>query len=113
LHLISKKPEFYLYIKIGYSFVAKMDGEIVGMLLVSKHSCYSKRLFVDYIAINPVYQGKGVGLLLYKALINKAKKSEIAVIKALISLDNPNSIKLHEKVGFHLKDRKEAVLERF
>jgi L-amino acid N-acyltransferase YncA len=48
--------------------------------------------------------------LLYKKLIEKAEQTGIKKITGLVNTDNPNSIKLFEKVGFKLNDRKEGVL---
>jgi L-amino acid N-acyltransferase YncA len=48
--------------------------------------------------------------LLYEKLISIAKQKKVEKIEALINTDNPNSMKLHKKMGFMLKDRKEAIL---
>jgi len=53
----------------------------------------------------------GMGLTLYESLIKKARETGISVIETVINIDNPNSIKLHEKAGFTLQDRKVAVLK--
>jgi len=44
--------------------------------------------------------GKGIGTELYAALITKLKKTNKHSIIAAISLPNPKSIVLHEKMGF-------------
>ena len=61
--------------------------------------------------VNSKTQGKGIGLLLYQKLIKKAKQTGIKKIWSLINIDNSQSIKLHEKIGFKLNDRKEAILD--
>jgi L-amino acid N-acyltransferase YncA len=66
---------------------------------------------VRYIGVKPEAQGQGVGQLLYKKLIETAKQTGIKKIIGLANVDNPSSIKLFEKVGFKLSDRKQAVLE--
>ena len=110
-HLVSRKSEFQTNVDTGYCFVAEDDGEIIGFLLSYETLPFRGTLYIHYIGLNPEYQGKGVGFLLYKKIIDKAKEKQIKEIRALINLDNPKSIKLHEKLGFKLSDRKEAVLE--
>ena len=61
--------------------------------------------------VSPKTQGKDIGLLLYQKLIKKAKQAGIKKIWSLINIDNPQSMKLHEKIGFKLNDRKEAILD--
>lgn len=110
-HLISRKTEFRTNVETGYCFVAEDDGQIVGFLLSHETLPFPGTLYIRYIGLDPKYQGKGIGMLLYEKLIEKAKQKHIKQINALINLDNPQSIKLHEKSGFSIKDRKEAVLE--
>ncbi len=110
-HLVSRKPDFLEYVKEGYSFMAKLNGEIVGFLLAAREFPKLKNLKVEYTAVDPAYQGQGIGLELYKALIAKAKERKVRKITAFINLDNPPSMKLHLKAGFQLQDRKEAVLK--
>lgn len=110
-HLVSRKTEFQINVDSGYCFIAEDDGKIVGFLLSHETLPFHGTLNISYIGLNPEYQGRGVGLLLYQKLIEKAKQKRIEQIKTHINLDNPKSIKLHEKAGFKLKDRKEAILE--
>ncbi len=44
--------------------------------------------------------GKGYGTLLYKALIGELRKKEFHVVLGGITLPNPASVALHEKMGF-------------
>jgi L-amino acid N-acyltransferase YncA len=44
--------------------------------------------------------GKGYGSLLYKALIEELRKKEFHVVLGGITLPNPASVALHEKMGF-------------
>lgn len=110
-HLVSRKNEFDINVNSGYCFVASINNRIIGFILAYETQPFLGSIYIRYIGINPKYQGQGIGSLLYKRLISKAKKNNIKKITALINLDNPKSMKLHEKAGFTLKDRKEAVLE--
>ena len=110
-HLVSRRKEFGINVKTGYSLVATMDGKTIGFLFAYKTLPFHGALYIHHLAIEPNFQGKGVGALLYKELIRLAKPTKIKRIVALINLDNPKSMRLHEKLGFKLQDRKEAILE--
>lgn len=109
-HLVSRKTEFQQNVDTGYCFVAKDGDTIIGFLLSYETLPFRGALYIRYIGLHPAYQNKGIGLLLYEKLIEKAKQNHIKEIKAFINLDNPTSIKFHEKAGFTLCDRKEATL---
>ena len=110
-HLVSRKSEFQINVDTGYCFVAEKDRKIVGFLLAHEILPFRRYLYIRYICMHPDLQGVGIGSLLYNRLIDKAKRNGVKEIRSLINLDNPHSIKLHEKVGFTLNDRKEAVLK--
>jgi len=110
-HLITRKSEFTINIKSGYCLVACFNNEILGFIFAHQDRDFKGDLYIRHIAIIPKYQGKGIGVLLYKDLIKRAQKNGLKKIHVLINLDNPSSIKLHKKVGFILKDRKEAILQ--
>jgi L-amino acid N-acyltransferase YncA len=110
-HLVSRKSEFDTNIETGYCFVAHNDKKIIGFILAHETLPFHGTLYVRYIGIDPDFQGKGIGLLLYYKLIEKARQTGIKEVQALINTDNPWSIKLHEKTGFSLINRKEAVLQ--
>lgn len=109
-HLISRKNEFIINVNSGYCFVAILNNKIIGFLFAYETQPFLGNIYVRYIGIDTKYQGRSVGLLLYKELIKKARKNNIKRITALINLDNPNSMKLHKKAGFNLRDRKQADL---
>lgn len=109
-HLVSRKSEFDNNIHSGYCFVASENNRIIGFILAYETRPFLGNIYIRYIGIHTKYQGRGIGILLYNKLIKKARKNNIKRITALINLDNPNSMKLHEKAGFTLSDRKEAVL---
>ena len=110
-HLKSRSSEFETSANTGFSFVAIHDGKIVGFIFAYETLSFHGRLHIHHIAIHPQYQNQGIGMQLYKRLVKKAKQKDIKKIIALINLDNPASIRLHEKLGFTLKDRKEATLD--
>jgi len=110
-HLVSRKSEFQINVDTGYCFVAEDEKkDIVGFVMAHETLPFRGTLYIHYIGVRPEAQGQGVGQMLYRKLIEKAEQTDIKKITGLINIDNPNSIKLFEKVGFKLNDRKEAVL---
>lgn len=110
-HLKSRLSEFEANLNTGYCFVAVINKKMIGFVFAHEMLPFRGKLYIRHIAVHPDYQGQGMGPLLYKKLIEKAKRTQITEIAALINIDNPQSIKLHEKAGFILKDRKEAILK--
>ena len=110
-HLVSRKREFQINVDSGFSFVAAKDNQLIGFLLAYETHPFRGTIDIRHIAIAPEFQGKGIGVLLYNALIKKARFSKMKDIRALINTDNPNSMQLHHKVGFTLIDRKEAIFK--
>lgn len=110
-HLVSRKSEFAINVDTGYCFVVENSGQVVGFILAYETLPFHGTLFIRYIGINPTYQGKGIGLVLFKRIIEKAKENNISAIQSLINIDNPPSVKLHEKAGFKISLRKQAILE--
>lgn len=110
-YLVSRKSEFKINLETGYGFVAVQDNTIVGFIFAHETLPFRGTLYIRHVTLKPDYQGHGIGGLLYKEVISKAKKDGIKKIVALINPDNPKSMKMHEKADFVLKDRKEAILE--
>lgn len=107
--LITKKSEFKKNCQTGFSFVAEINNQIVGFIFSQETSPFTDKIYVRHIAIHPDYQAKGIGKKLYKSLMGKAKKTGKKEIIATINPDNPPSIKLHEQLGFKVKDWKLAT----
>jgi L-amino acid N-acyltransferase YncA len=111
-HLVSRKSEFQINVDTGYCFVAEDEmKKIVGFVLAHETLPFHGKLYIRYVGVKPEVQGQGTGELLYRKLIGKAEQAGIREITGLVNTDNPNSIKLFEKVGFKLDDRKQAILE--
>jgi L-amino acid N-acyltransferase YncA len=110
VHLESRRADFELNLAAGYCFVGVVAENVVGFILAHETLPFRGTIYVRHIAVHPVYQGSGIGVLLYQAVREKALRTGIRKITALINLDNPSSMKLHAKMGFELIDRKQAVL---
>jgi len=77
-------------------------GRILGYAYASswkKRNAY-RHTVESTIYLDSAAHGRGVGSLLMEALLDELKRSSIHAVIACISLPNPSSIKLHEKLGF-------------
>ena len=54
------------------------------------------------IYLAPTAQGKGIGTKLYAALMSLLQKQGYRKTYAIITSDNPGSVRFHEKTGFRL-----------
>jgi len=107
----SRKSEFEINVNTGYSFVAEEGSKILGFIFAYETLPFKGTVYIRHIAVHPDFQSQSVGEKLFNRLINKAKANGIKKISSGINIDNPSSIRLHEKVGFKLVDRKGAYLE--
>jgi len=110
-HLVLKRSEFLVNIGTGFGFVAESGGRIVGFVLAHETLPFRGSVYIRHIAIVPGFQGREIGGKLLEAVIEKAKSMGMKKVWSMINTDNPRSMKMHEKVGFKLRDRKEAVYE--
>ena len=110
-HVVSEMPGFGDIVRGGYCFTALEKDRVVGFLVAYSTFPFENKNIIKYIAVDPILHGKQIGMLLYKKLIEKAQTDTVQEINALINLDNTKSLRLHEKMGFNLKDRKQAVLK--
>lgn len=60
------------------------------------------------IAVSEKYKGKGLGLIMMNQLISFAKQNRVKQIKLSVDNDNTPAIKLYEKLGFKLTEKKEV-----
>ena len=90
---ISEKYPYYVYVE---------SGKVVGYCYVSswkKKAAYSKTV-ESTVYIDKDFLGKGIGRELMNKLIIKLKEKSFHAVIACITIPNPTSVKLHEKLGF-------------
>ena len=95
--------------------IYEKDNEVVGFLISmgpnkpyvnANYEWFSERynnlLYIDRIAVDPKYIGKGIGSFLYKNLFELSKNEDFSKFACEINLVPPNepSILFHKKHGF-------------
>jgi len=105
------QARFNFYLKMGSSFVAEENGEVIGYVasqtIPFMHG-FDKLLWIEYIVVKSKHKRKGVGTTLLRNLIDYAKRNRIDRIYTTINPDNEASVKLHLKAGFNVKNWKVA-----
>lgn len=87
----------------GYPWlVAELDGNLVGYAYASR---WRERLAYRYTAESTIYLaqdcgGHGYGKQLYSILLDELRASSIHAVIGVITIPNPASVALHEKLGF-------------
>jgi phosphinothricin acetyltransferase len=87
----------------GYPYlVAETQSEVAGYAYASQWRSRSAYRFTaeSTVYLDPVHSRKGIGSALYIALLERLKAMGMHVVMGVITLPNPSSIALHEKLGF-------------
>jgi len=91
-------PQKFILDKGGVIFIALLDGQVVGCCALIVHEHFTCEL--AKLAVDPNFQGQGIGLLLASTLIKKAKQLSFKNIFLEGSTKLPASISLYRKLGF-------------
>jgi len=87
------------YSQISYATVMEHGGKIIGFQMTTTNA-YNAHL--ARLAVLPGEQGRGVGTALVMDMLSHFKPPFIREITVNTQQDNPNSIKLYQKLGFVL-----------
>jgi len=102
---------FNFYVNRGSTFVAEKDGIVVGYVAtqaIPYMRGHDKILWIEYVVVKSKFRRQGVGTALLHKLAAYAKGGKIDQIFSTIDPDNEASIRLHQKLGFSVKDWKVA-----
>ncbi|WP_270090607.1 GNAT family N-acetyltransferase [Sphingobacterium sp. SYP-B4668] len=64
-------------------------------------------LYLDTIAVAPNQQGKGIGGLLLRHILNYAQDHNFSKVGLLVDFTNPNAQRLYARVGFQIDSKKD------
>ena len=83
--------------------VAEQEGETIGYaasLRFHQRPAYAPSVMTS-IYLHPDHLGKGIGAMVYSALLeNLTKEEDVHRAYGLVVLPNPGSVQLHRKLGF-------------
>ncbi len=91
--------------------VAEVDGQPAGFAYWRRYTRPTHRPHADIekVAVDPRWQGRGIGRLLMQGLIRAAAESHVEVLTLDLRGDNERAARLYESLGFE----RYGVLERF
>jgi ribosomal protein S18 acetylase RimI-like enzyme len=74
-----------------------LGAEAIGAMVVEDHGDH---LFLDYLALMPAHQGKGLGAILVRTLLDEAARRDLPVRLHVLKV-NPAQT-LYARLGFHV-----------
>lgn len=91
-------------------FVAKIDGNIVGYIIIYTREGkmngfrYRKELDIDVIGVDEQYQNQGIGFQLLAFVKKYAIENNYTDLRLAVNEENEKAKHLYEKVGFKVKN---------
>lgn len=92
------------------SFVAEIDGEMVGFLVGFLSQDFENEAYIHFIGVHPEFRKDGVARTLYEKFFEAVKKENRNIVRCLTSPINKTSIAFHTKMGFTIEPQ-ELVVE--
>ncbi|MBT2692721.1 N-acetyltransferase [Bacillus sp. ISL-55] len=91
--------------------VARLEGDVTGWAALSPVSSRSVYAGVGEVSVyvSQKHNGKGIGSLLLKSLIELSEQSGFWTLQSSIFPENEGSIKLHKNQGFREMGRRERI----
>lgn len=57
-------------------------------------------LYIDTLSVSPMMQGRGIGSILIKKILEFAKEQNYTKVGLLVDVDNPDAMRLYSRKGF-------------
>jgi ribosomal protein S18 acetylase RimI-like enzyme len=93
--------EIYIQHNQDYSFLAFLDGEVVGTILAGHDY---RRAYIYHFFVDDNYRKRGIGKLLLEKSLTKLKSKGIVKCHIAVYKDNQQGKDIWEKVGFKLRE---------
>jgi L-amino acid N-acyltransferase YncA len=94
---VTDKYDIANFVRFGYVFVAKEKNKIIGAIIAMKTKV--DKIYVGDWVVDKRYRRKGIGTMLYKALIRKVEGKTLI---AFVEPNNTKSLKAHSRLGFRI-----------
>ena len=86
------------------SFIAEMEGEIVGFLIGFLSQTHSDEAYIHFVGIHPSYRKQNLGKKLYEEFFKTVQENGRNIVRCVTSPVNKVSIAYHTKMGFKIED---------
>ena len=95
--------------KYGNILVAEKQTEIVGIACMYSNDFVSHIGHFQVLLVDERFQGRGIGRLLTKAVVDIAKKGGMKMVQLTVDVDNEHAIQLYKSVGFEESVLKHSI----
>jgi ribosomal protein S18 acetylase RimI-like enzyme len=85
------------------SFIAEVDGEIVGFLIGFLSQTYPDEAYVHFLGVHPNFRKQGVALTLYEHFFDAARQRGCRTVRLVTATVNKESIAFHVHIGFEIE----------
>lgn len=89
-------------------FLVYLD-QVYGLNHQPEDETQAGEYYIDCISVSPGKQGKGIGKVLIKALLDYAKAHQQHTVGLLVNKENPQAEKLYANLGFKVVEEKDFM----
>jgi len=91
------------------SFIAEVDGEIIGFLVGFLSQTYPEEAYVHFLGVHPNFRKQGVALTLYEHFLNEVRKRGRKTVRLVTVTVNKESIAFHLHIGFEIEPQETKI----
>lgn len=91
------------------SFIAEVDGEIVGFLNGFFSQTFSEEAYIHFVGVHPDYRKAGVARKLYEKFFEVTRARGRHIVRCVTSPVNKTSIAFHLRMGFEIEPGDDVV----
>lgn len=107
--MADKLPKLFFDHFNNTSFIAEVDGQIVGFLIGFYSQTFLDEAYIHFVGIHPNYRQHGIGKCLYQAFFEMIKQQGRHIVRCVTSPINKVSIAYHTKMGFSIEKGNKEV----
>jgi ribosomal protein S18 acetylase RimI-like enzyme len=91
------------------SFIAEVDGEIIGFLVGFLSQTYPEEAYVHFLGVHPNFRKQGVALTLYEHFFNEVRQRGRNTVRLVTATVNKESIAFHLHIGFEIEPQETKI----
>lgn len=91
--ILKRNPDLFLIGEDSNRIIAVVIGSWDG-----------RRAYVHHLAVDPEYQGKGIGRMMMEELHKRFAENDYHKVHLFVEVENEGVIEFYKKVGWHVRD---------
>lgn len=107
--MADKLPKLFFVHFTTNSFIAELDGKMVGFLIGFLSPAYQDEGYIHFVGVHPDYRKHHVGRELYHRFFAVMRENGRSIARAVTSPVNKGSIAYHTKMGFEIEKGNKEV----